>query len=341
MDKADTSLLLVFIGSPLLDISVQCDEEMLEKFDLKIDDCVRATEKQSTLFRELFHNKNSILAAGGSAQNAARIAKRILGVKVEVAFSGCTGGDEYEEWMKNQLLSEGVLPLYVTVPHEKTGVCACLTCNGLRSMCTRQGAASKFDKEHLFVEPIHSKLKRANCIFVVGYFLGHSPDVVLKLAEFSSPSQVFSLSLSAEYICRDYSEALLKVMPKVDVLFGNEAEVKAFAKAIGGQDVITVEEAVKTVSKLQRPATLPSRVLIITRGSNSVIVDNGSDDLGYYEVPRDVHVVDSVGCGDTLAGAFLAAYITTRDLDSSVRAGIQAAVQILQVHGCDPTSIRI
>ncbi|GFY65747.1 hypothetical protein TNIN_351721, partial [Trichonephila inaurata madagascariensis] len=101
------------------------------------------------------------------------------------------------------------------------------------------------------------------------------------------------------------------------------------------------EEAVKTVSKLQRPASLPSRILIITRGSNSVIVDNGSDDLGYYEVPRDVHVVDSVGCGDALAGAFLATYITTRDLDSSVRAGIQAAVQILQVHGCDPSSIRI
>ncbi|GFQ98980.1 hypothetical protein TNCT_264251, partial [Trichonephila clavata] len=153
-----------FIGSPLLDISVQCDEETLEKFDLKIDGCVRATEKHSTLFRELFHSKNSILAAGGSAQNAARIAKRILGAKGEVAFAGCTGCDEYENWMKNQLQSEGVLPLFVTVPHEKTGVCACLICNGFRSMCTRQGAAAKFAKEHLFVEPVHSKLKVASCI---------------------------------------------------------------------------------------------------------------------------------------------------------------------------------
>ncbi|GFS82778.1 adenosine kinase 1 [Nephila pilipes] len=340
MDEAETEVLLVFVGSPLLDISTRFEEKILEQYDLKIDGCVRAAEKHCALFQDLFLDQDSVLVAGGSAQNSARIAKRTLGSKGEVAFTGCTGCDEYEEWMKNQLRSEGVLPLYVTVPEEKTGVCACMTCDGMRSMCTRQGAAAKFAKEHLFLEPVNSKLKMANCIFVVGYFLGHSPDVVLNLAELCSPTQVFSLSLSAEYICRDYSEVLLKVMPRVDVLFGNETEVKAFATAVGGPHITTVEEAVKLVSKLQRPATLPSRILIITRGSDPVVVDDGSDHLLFFEVPEDVPVVDSVGCGDALAGAFLATYIRTRDIDSSVRAGIDSAVQILQVHGCDATSIR-
>ncbi|GBM07727.1 Adenosine kinase [Araneus ventricosus] len=336
MAETNHEVCLVFVGSPLLDIYAEGDDTLLRKFGLQKDGCSRANDEHDLLFRDLFLGPDSRLSAGGSALNAARVSKWTLGSKGQVAFVGCVGSDEYGEWLREQLLSEDVLPLYVKDPNEKTGVCACLTFDGMRSMCTRHGASAKFSKEHLYVEGIHNKVKAAHCIFIVGYFVGHSPDVVSELAENCSPSQVFSVSLSAEYICRDYAGALSKVIPRVDVLFGNEVEVKAFATALRGDRNITVEEAIRVIRKLPRSATLPPRILIVTRGSDPVFVDDGSDDLRVFQVPKEVPVVDSVGCGDALAGAFLASYVVSRDLDSAVRAGIQAAVKIAQVHGCNP-----
>ncbi|CAL1266072.1 unnamed protein product [Larinioides sclopetarius] len=327
---------LVFIGSPLLDIYAEGDETLLKKFGLQKDGCLRATEEHDLLFRDLFLSPGSRMSAGGSALNAARVSKWTLGSKGQVVFIGCVGCDEYGEWLSDQLLSEDVLPLYVQDPNEKTGICACLTFDGMRSMCTRHGASAKFSKEHLYMEDIQNKVKTAHCIFIVGYFVGHSPEVVSMLAENCSPLQVFSVSLSAEYICREYTGALSKVIPRVDVLFGNEVEMKAFATALRGDRNITVKEAIRVIRELQRFPTLPPRILIVTRGSDSVLVDDGSEHLHVFDVPQDVPVVDSVGCGDALAGAFLASYVVSRDINLSVKAGIQAAVKIAQVHGCNP-----
>ncbi|GIX66543.1 adenosine kinase [Caerostris extrusa] len=219
MDKGDKVLQIVFVGSPLLDIYTDSDKEVLEKY--------------------------------GSALNSARVAKWFAGDKAEVAFAGCVGCDDYEQWTKNQLVSEGVVPLFVKNSKEKTGVCACLMFDGMRSLCTRLGAAAKFSEEHLYLNNIRNKLKTATCIFVVGYFLGHSPEVVSILAEQCSPDQVFSLSLSSEYICSDHSEALLKVLPRVDVLFGNEAEVKAFAQALKRTTLPQLKKQLKSLVVFQ------------------------------------------------------------------------------------------
>ncbi|GIX66542.1 hypothetical protein CEXT_380441 [Caerostris extrusa] len=82
------SVHLLFVGAPLLDISVKCDEETRRYYGLKSDDCILSRKEHDELFQQIFHNPESHLAAGGSAQNAARIAKWKLGTKGEVAFAG-------------------------------------------------------------------------------------------------------------------------------------------------------------------------------------------------------------------------------------------------------------
>lgn len=93
--------------------------------------------------------------------------------------------------MRKRLESEGVEPLYFLVRGEKTGVCACLlTPGGKRSMCTRQGAAAKFSVQNLYRPDLEKWIEKAKCIFVVGYFLVHSPDVVVTLADMCCSEQV-------------------------------------------------------------------------------------------------------------------------------------------------------
>ncbi|GFX24223.1 adenosine kinase [Trichonephila clavipes] len=328
---------LLFVGSPLLDISIKTEEETLRHYGLKRDDCIIARENHDTLFQKIFRNPDSKLAAGGSAQNAARIAKWVVKDKGEVAFAGCTGCDEYEAWMKSKLETEGVLPLYVRIPEASTGVCACLLSrDGERSMCCRQGAAALFSTDHLKLDFVRSNLERTQCIFVEGYFIVHSPNVVYTFAENRLPSQIFSLSLSAEYVCRSHWKALLRVIPKVDILFGNEAEVTTLATAMGGRDDFTMDESVKLIHRLQTSETTHSRLFIVTRGSKPLIAVQGSDEYQVFDIRPVDNVVDSVGCGDALSGAFLAEYVQSQDLVSAIHAGIEAARQIIQVPGCDP-----
>lgn len=46
---------------------------------------------------------------------------------------------------------------------------------------------------------------------------------ILKVAKHASENnKIFCLNLSAPFICEFFKEALLKVMPYVDILFGNE-----------------------------------------------------------------------------------------------------------------------
>lgn len=75
---------------------------------------------------------------------------------------------------------------------------------------------------------------------------------------------------------------------------------------------------------------------MVTRGPDPVIVVEGHNPPRLFPVPRDVVVLDSVGCGDALAGAFLAIYVLTKDIHRSIEAGIRAAVEIAKVPGCNP-----
>lgn len=60
-------------------------------------------------------------------------------------------------------------------------------------------------------------------IFFQGFFLTVSPESILKVAKHASDNnKIFCLNLSAPFISQFFKEPLMKVMPYVDILFGNE-----------------------------------------------------------------------------------------------------------------------
>lgn len=61
------------------------------------------------------------------------------------------------------------------------------------------------------------------CFSLQGFFLTVSPESIMKVAtQASANNKIFSLNLSAPFISQFYKEAMMKVMPYVDILFGNE-----------------------------------------------------------------------------------------------------------------------
>lgn len=62
-----------------------------------------------------------------------------------------------------------------------------------------------------------------NFCLLKGFFLTVSLESILKVAKHASENnKIFCLNLSAPFICEFFKEALMKVMPYVDILFGNE-----------------------------------------------------------------------------------------------------------------------
>lgn len=79
MEKA--AYKLVFAENPLLDITLEVDEDFLKKYDVKPDNAILAEEKHSPIYHELLVNPASSFSPGGSALNVAR-ATQVVSVLV-------------------------------------------------------------------------------------------------------------------------------------------------------------------------------------------------------------------------------------------------------------------
>ncbi|KAJ8935096.1 hypothetical protein NQ314_012992 [Rhamnusium bicolor] len=67
--------LLVGMGNPLLDISAIVDKEFLAKYDMKENDAILASDKHKNLYTEIVEKYQVEYIAGGSVQNALRVAQ--------------------------------------------------------------------------------------------------------------------------------------------------------------------------------------------------------------------------------------------------------------------------
>lgn len=101
-----------------------------------------------------------------------------------------------------------------------------------------------------------------------------------------------------------------------------------------------MKEIARILAIKDRPANSKPRIVVVTRGPNPVLVAQGSDPVRAFPVPR-TKVVNGVGCGDALTGAFLAVYMLTGDVSEAAKTGISAAVEIAQVAGCKPTEKKL
>ena len=63
------------MGNPLLDISADVGQDVLDKYDVKMDSAILAEEKHQPLFKELVEKYEPKYIAGGATQNTIRVAQ--------------------------------------------------------------------------------------------------------------------------------------------------------------------------------------------------------------------------------------------------------------------------
>ncbi|KAI4807919.1 hypothetical protein KUCAC02_027692 [Chaenocephalus aceratus] len=241
------------MGNPLLDISAVVDKDFLDKFGLKLNDQILAEEHHKALFEEIVQKKKVEYHAGGSTQNSVKIAQWMIQEPHKVAtFFGCIGTDRFGEILKKKAEEAHVDAHYYEQNEEPTGTCAACITGDNRSLVANLAAANCYKKEkHLDLDSNWELVKKAKVYYIAlsdtmpsitpsfldvsspgentdtmqeeGFFLTVSPESILKVAKHASENnKIFCMNLSAPFISQFFKEPLMKVMPYVDILFGNE-----------------------------------------------------------------------------------------------------------------------
>jgi len=321
------------MGNPLLDISAKVKPELLTKHQLKANDAILTEDEQ--IFQDLKEGYQVDYIAGGATQNSIRVAQWILQKPNSTTYFGCVGNDETKAILEEKAREAGVNVLYQVNDSHPTGRCAVLITGEDRSLVTKLDAANHFTEAHLDEDKNWAAVKSAKCVYSAGFFLTVSVDSMLRVAKHcATTNKTYCLNLSAPFLIQFFKDQLKAVLPFADIVFGNETEAATYAEEnkLGTADV---GEIAKSIAMLPKENGSKSRLVVITQGSDPVVVVEHGKVLKFeVEKLASGKIVDTNGAGDAFVGGFLAQYVQDKPLDVAVRCGIWAATHIIQRSGC-------
>ena len=323
------------MGNPLLDISAHVSQDILDKYELKLDSAILAEDKHQPLYAEMVEKYDVKYIAGGATQNTMRVAQWMLkDQKGQTAFMGCVGPDDkYAQQLEKCASDDGVLVHYMKDPSAPTGTCAALIVGGERSLCANLAAANNFKDTHLETEKAKEIIDSAEIYYSAGFFLTVSVPSLVKVAEeFVAKNKIVALNLSAPFIVEFFGEQLATALEYADFVFGNESEAAAYGKKNGlGEDLSKVAFAICDLPK--KNSSRP-RTVVFTQGSKSTLVacEGKVTEYSVDPLPQE-KLVDTNGAGDSFVGGFLAMLSQGKDIATCVKAGHYAASYIIQTDG--------
>lgn len=321
------------MGNPLLDISANVGEDLLDKYDVKLDSAILAEEKHQPLFKELVEKYNPQYIAGGATQNSIRVAQWMIGKAGQTAYMGCVGSDEYAKKLEECASSDGVLVHYMKDVETPTGTCAALIKDSERALVTNLDAANNFKPTHLETEKAKEIIAAAKIYYCAGFFLTVSVESLVQVAEHAlKEKKTFCLNLSAPFIIDFFGDQLAQAVPYADFIFSNESEAAAYGKKHNmGEDI---KEIALAVSALPKKDESRKRTVVFTQGSESTIVacDGKVTEYAVELIAKDL-LVDTNGAGDAFVGGFLSQLALGKDTEACVNAGHFAARYIIQQSG--------
>jgi adenosine kinase len=326
---------LLGMGNPLLDISAVVDEDFMNKYDVKLNNAILAEDKHLPMYEEMTQKYNVEYIAGGATQNSIKVAQWMLQVPGATSFMGCIGKDKYGEEMKKNSTHSGVKVQYYEDEKALTGTCAVCVVGGERSLVANLSAANCYKTEHLKKPENWALVEKAKYYYIAGFFLTVSPESIMLVAEHAAAkNKVFTMNLSAPFICEFFKDVQEKALSYVDYVFGNETEARAFAK-VHGWETENVEEIAIKISQWPKASGTHKRITVITQGSDPVLVaEDGKTTLFPVILLPKEKLVDTNGAGDAFVGGFLAQLIQGKPISECVRAGCYGANVIIQRSGC-------
>jgi len=325
--------ILLGLGNPLLDISVEAPIDLLKKYDLKSGNSILAEPKHVPLYEELVKNYKVEYIAGGSAQNTIRAAQWLIQIPKATAYIGCIGKDEFGSKLKEAAEKNGVTTHYLVDENTPTGTCAVIITDKERSLVANLAAANNYKKSHFDSKEIQDVVHKAQYFYTTGFFLTVSPETQLALGRYAvETNKYFLMNLSAPFLIDFFFEQMSSVLPYADVVFCNESEAESFGKKLGWGN--NLDHVAIKLAEMKKENKSRSRMVIFTQGANETIVCRDGKISKFLPIlcPKE-EIVDSNGAGDSFVGGFLSRFVQKKSIEECIAAGHYAAYECIRRSG--------
>ncbi|CAN6921701.1 unnamed protein product [Brassica oleracea] len=349
MASSDFDGILLGMGNPLLDVSAVVDQEFLNKYDIKLNNAILAEDKHLPMYDEMSEKFTVEYIAGGATQNSIKVAQWMLQIPGATSYIGSIGKDKYGEAMKKDATAAGVNVHYHEDESAGTGTCGVCVVGGerpgvvlmyvsfffLRSLIANLSAANCYKVEHLKKPENWALVEKAKFYYIAGFFLTVSPESIQLVREHAAANnKVFTMNLSAPFICEFFKDVQVKCLPYMDYVFGNETEARTFSR-VHGWETDDVEQIAIKISQLPKATGTYKRTTVITQGADPVVVAEDGKVKKYPVIPLPKEkLVDTNGAGDAFVGGFLSQLVHGKAIEECVRAGCYASNVVIQRSGC-------
>lgn len=306
------------IGNALMDMEHEVQDDFFTAQGIDKGLMTLVDEERQNALLQALEGKLKKQQCGGSAANSI-IATAQFGGK---GFYSCkVASDEVGNMYYQDMLDHGIESNLSLKAREDgvTGKCLVLiTPDAERTMNTYLGVSSSLSVEEIVPEAI----AQSKYMYMEGYLVA-SPTgkeaavYARKIAEENGVKT--ALTFSDVNMVKYFREGLLEMMgTKVDLLFANESEAKAFTLC---DDFMTAREKLKDFA----------RTFVITRGENGAMIFDGDTFIDIE--PYKVKAIDTNGAGDMFAGAFLYGITHGHTYASSGKLASLAASKIVSQFG--------
>jgi sugar/nucleoside kinase (ribokinase family) len=316
----DTSLDVLCIGNAIVDVIADADDAFLEAQGLAKGMMRLIDEEEAERLYSLMGPGRE--ASGGSAGNTAA---GLAALGVRAGFIGQVADDQLGAIYRHDIESLGVT--FATPARNDVGATArCLilvTPDAQRTMNTFLGAAQQLSSGSVDLDQVRS----ASILYLEGYLWDPEvPRAAMEraIAAAREAGRKVAFTLSDTFCVERHREGFHRLLEekKVDILFANEAELKAMT---GDEDF----EAGLAALSVKVP------LLVVTRGDKGAVAVAGSEKASVPAEPIE-QLVDTTGAGDLFAAGFLAGQAKGLDLQGSLRLGAIAAAEVIQHYGARP-----
>lgn len=312
MENTNTQKTIVGIGSALIDILVQLNNDhLLNLFQLPKGSMTLVDANLSQKILDSTFSLERTIVTGGSAANTVRAIAQLGG---STGFIGKICDDEMGQFFKAEFEKQQITPhlFYGEIP---TGKAATLISpDSERTFGTYLGAASE-----LLVEELSDELfSNYNYLHIEGYLVFNHKLIegVLKLAK------VHGLKVSLDMASFNVVDANLDFLKHlineyVDIVFANEEEAKSYTG-------LEPEAAVKKIAE-------QCDIAVVKIGKEGSLVQSGNQFLRV--TTPVVESIDTTGAGDVYAAGFLYGLTNAYCLENCGKLGSLLASRVIQVLG--------
>ncbi len=316
---SDSELDVVGVGNAIVDVLAPSTDEFLREHGLTKGSMLLVDEARA---RDLYANMGpGREASGGSAANTmAGVAS--LGGKP--AYIGRVCNDQLGEIFSHDMRASGI---HFSVPPASEGpsTARCLilvTPDAQRTMNTYLGACVNLCPDDIDEDLV----RRGKVTYLEGYLWDRpkAKEAFIKAARVAAEAgRRVALSLSDSFCVTRHRESFLDLVAHhVDILFANEAEIKALY-------------ATDSFDEAARQARDQTKLAALTRGAKGSVLIAGSERVEIAAEPV-AEVVDTTGAGDLYAAGVLFGITHGQSLAESGRAGAMAAAEIISHYGARP-----